>query len=112
MKLLRGTLLTWQYWLLTALGGAAFVVALLNIYLFQDSRSLREEISQRQQYINQTIQLSRLNNELIKSLAQLAVTNQDKQISDLLTSHGIVVTVNNTRSTEQKGGASDGVNSN
>ncbi len=112
MKSSRGTLLTWQYWLLTALGGVAFVVALMNIYLFQDSRSLREEISQRQQYINQTIQLSRLNNEIIKSLAQLAVANQDKQISDLLTSHGIVVTVNNARPADQKGGVSDDANSN
>lgn len=112
MKSSRGTLVTWQYWLLSGLGGAAFLVALLNIYLFQDNQTLREEISQRQQYINQTIQLSRLNNELIKSLAQLAVTNQDQQISDLLTSHGIVVTVNNTKAAEQKGGATDDVNPN
>jgi predicted Holliday junction resolvase-like endonuclease len=97
MKLSSGTLKSWQFWLLNVMGVLALVLVLINMTLFKENRELRNEINERQQFVNQSIQLSRLNNEIIKSLAQLAASKQDEQITHLLTSHGIKFTVTNQK---------------
>ena len=70
----------------------AFVV--VNIFLFLGNRTIQGEVNDRQQFINQSIQLDRLNRELIAALANLAARTNDDQVRNLLASQGITFTVN------------------
>jgi hypothetical protein len=85
---------SWFRWFLSGIAvlGLAFVV--INIFLFLGNRTIQGEVNDRQQFINQSMQLDRLNRELIAALANLAARNNDDQIRNLLASHGITFTVN------------------
>lgn len=85
---------SWFRWVLSGIAvlGLAFVV--INIFLFLGNRTIQGEVNDRQQFINQSMQLDRLNRELIAALANLAARNNDDQIRNLLASHGITFTVN------------------
>ncbi len=83
----------WPYRLLNGLGILAFILVVTNVFLTRQNQSLRMEINERQQYINQSIRLSRLNTEIINSLAELAAAKNDEQLKNLLASHGITFTV-------------------
>ncbi len=89
----RGSGLLWSVaaFAVIALG---FVVA--NIVLHRTNLALQEELAQRQQFINESIRLSRLNTELVQALATVAAQTNDQAIRDLLASHGITFTVNLT----------------
>lgn len=65
-----------------------------NIYLHRANLELSEELAQRQQFINESIRLSRLNTQLVQALATVAAQTDDQAIRDLLASHGITFTVN------------------
>ena len=80
-----------QFWLLTALGGLALILVLICTGLFFDNRATQAEVSARQQYINQTVQLGRLNTQVAQFLANLAVQNDDARIRDLLAANGITI---------------------
>ena len=69
-----------------------FVAA--NIFLHRTNLALQEELAQRQQFINESIRLSRLNTQLVQALATLAAQSDDQAIGDLLANHGITFTVN------------------
>jgi hypothetical protein len=81
----------WLYRLLVALSGITLVLVVVYIVLIQDNRSVQREINQRQQFINQSIQLGRINDALIRALATTAVSNQDDKLRDLLTQNGITI---------------------
>ncbi len=83
----------WPYRLLNGLGILALILVVTNVFLTRQNQSLRVEINERQQYINQSIRLSRLNTEIINSLAELAAAKNDKQLKNLLASHGITFTI-------------------
>jgi hypothetical protein len=85
---------SWFRWLLSGIAVLGLVFVVVNIYLFLGNRSIQGEVNDRQQFINQSIQLDRLNRELIAGLANLAARNNDEQIRNLLASHGITFTVN------------------
>ena len=61
------------------------------IVLFQDNRSVQSEINQRQQFINQSIQLGRINDALIHAMAATAVSDNDDKLRDLLAQNGITI---------------------
>jgi hypothetical protein len=61
------------------------------IVLVQDNRSVQTEVARRQQFINQSIQLGRVNEALIRALASAAVSNKDDRLRDLLTQNGITI---------------------
>ena len=84
----------WFRWVLSGIAvlGLAFVV--VNIFLFLGNRTIQGEVNDRQQFINQSLQLDRLNRELIAALANLAARNNDEQIKNMLAAHGISFTVN------------------
>ena len=65
-----------------------------NIYLHRTNLALQEELAQRQQFINESIRLSRLNTQLVQALAAMAAQSDDQAIRDLLANHGITFTVN------------------
>ena len=51
--------------------------------------SLRVDVSQRQQFIAQSMQLEGLHREIVTALASIAVRNNDEQLKGLLASQGI-----------------------
>jgi hypothetical protein len=81
----------WLYRLLVALSGITLVLVVVYIVLFQDNRSVQSEINQRQQFINQSIQLGRINDALIHAMAATAVSDNDDKLRDLLAQNGITI---------------------
>lgn len=87
-------LTTWQHRLLTAIGAVSLLLVLLNGTLFLTNRSAQAQVAERQQFIQQTVQLETLYREIVKALAELALKNGDNQILQMLASQGISVTPN------------------
>ena len=81
----------WLYRLLVALSGITLVLVVVYIVLIQGNRSVQSEVNQRQQFINQSIQLGRVNDALIRALATMAVSNNDDKLRDLLAQSGITI---------------------
>ena len=81
----------WLHRLLVALSGITLVLVVVYIVLTQDYRSVQTEINQRQQFINQSIRLGRVNDALIHILATTAVSNNDDKLRDLLAQNGITI---------------------
>ena len=82
---------SWLYRLLVALSGIALVLVVVYIVVIQDNRSVQSEVNQRQQFINQSIQLGRINDALIHALATTAVSTKDDKLRDLLAQNGITI---------------------
>jgi hypothetical protein len=76
---------------LVALSGITLVLVVVYIVLIQDNRSVQSEVNQRQQFINQSIQLGRINDAVIHALAATAVSNKDDKLRDLLAQNGITI---------------------
>jgi hypothetical protein len=81
----------WLYRVLVALSGITLVLVVVYIVVIQDNRSVQSEVNQRQQFINQGIQLGRINDALIRALATTAVSNKDDKLRDLLAQNGITI---------------------
>ena len=82
---------SWLYRVLVALAGITLVLVVAYIVLIQDNRSVQAETNQRQQFINQSIQLGRINDALIRALAAAAVDNNDDKLRELLAQNGITI---------------------
>ena len=82
---------SWLYRLLVALSGITLALVVAYIVLNQDNRSVQAEVNQRQQFINQSIQLGRLNDALIRALAAAAVEHNDDKLRELLAQNGITI---------------------
>ncbi|HTW70846.1 MAG TPA: hypothetical protein VME47_13230 [Acetobacteraceae bacterium] len=48
-------------------------------------------MNQRQQFINQSIQLSRVRDALVHDLAQVVISDKDEKVRDLLAQYGLTV---------------------
>jgi hypothetical protein len=81
----------WLYWIAVGLSGLTLLLVVVYIVLVQDNRSVQMQVNQRQQFINQSVQLSRVNDALIRALATAAVNNKDDRLRDLLTQNGITI---------------------
>jgi hypothetical protein len=81
----------WLHRLLVALSGITLVLVVVYIVLTQDNRSVQTEINQRQQFINQSIRLGRINDALIHALATTAVSSNNDKLRDLLAQNGITI---------------------
>ena len=86
----------WLFWTVTGLAALGFVLIVVNMVLFLGNRRIQGEVNTRQQFINQTLALDRLNREIIQALASLAARNNDDQLRGLLAEHGISFTVTPT----------------
>jgi len=89
----RGDMRTdgWLYRLLAGLAAVTLVLVVVYIVLIQENRSVQTEVNQRQQFINQSIQLGRINDTLIRALAAAAVDNNDDRLRELLAQNGIAI---------------------
>jgi len=81
----------WLYWVTVGLSGLTLLLVIVYIILVQDNRSVQAELNQRQQFINQSVQLGRVNDVLIRALAAAAVGNKDDKLRDLLAQNGITI---------------------
>jgi len=91
---------SWLYRLLVALSGITLALVVAYIVLIQDNRTVQAEVNQRQQFINQSIQLGRFNDTLIRALAAAAVEHNDDKLRELLAQNGI--TINPTTGAPEK----------
>jgi Tfp pilus assembly protein PilN len=83
-----------QFWVLTMVAALTALLTIANIVLFQSNRTIQTDVTSRQQFIQQSIQLEGLYRELIKALADLSVRNQDPELANLLGTQGISVPIN------------------
>ena len=81
----------WLYWGAVGLAGVTIVLVFAYMLLVQNNRSMQAEVNQRQQFINQSIQLGRINDALIRTLAATAVSSTDDKLRDLLAQSGITI---------------------
>ncbi len=85
---------SWQYTVLNAIGALALLLVLFNAVLFTKNRDLQQQVNARQQYLQQTTALEGLYRDIVKALAELAVSNNDTQLLEMLASKGLNVSVN------------------
>ena len=81
------------WWGATALSIAALILVVVNIVLAIGNQNRQADVNQRQQFINQSIQLSRANQMLINALAQAAAKNGDADIRKLLAAMTLLPTL-------------------
>ena len=74
----------WKFSLVTAIALIGSILVLVNVSFHRANRTLQADVAQRQQFINQSIQLARLNNEIIQALARLSAETNDESIRRLL----------------------------
>jgi len=72
------------------------LLVIVNISLFMSNRTLQNEVGQRSQYIQQSLQLEKIYQPLVRALADLAANRHDTQINALLNEQGISFTVTPT----------------
>ena len=81
----------WLYWLTVGLSGLTLTFVVAYMVLVQDNRTVQADVNRRQQFINQSLQLGRINEALIRALAAAAVSNKDDELRDLLADNGITI---------------------
>jgi len=82
-------MISWRKQLLTVLPILSLVLLLIGIVLQQSNKSLNKKFRERQRFIESSIRLSQVNNQLITWLAQLASAGSDLEIRALLNANGI-----------------------
>jgi type II secretory pathway component PulM len=79
----------WLERLLVAASGMTLILVVAYIVLVQDDHTMQAEVNQRQQFINQSIQLGRVDETLIRVLA--ANAGKDDKLRELLAQNGISI---------------------
>jgi hypothetical protein len=82
-----------QFLCLNALAAVALLLVVANAVLFTVNRRDQAELSQRQQFIQQTVPLEALYRDIVRSLADLAVKANDRAVLNMLGSQGIGVSI-------------------
>lgn len=77
----------------TYIAAVALVMFVVNAWLIHDTRATQLDVNQRQAEVNEGIQLSQLNNQVVRALANAVITKKDKQIQDMLQTNGITIDV-------------------
>jgi hypothetical protein len=81
----------WGYRIVLALSGITLILVLAYLSLSQQNRSIQAKVDERQQFINQSMQLGRVNEALIRVIASVAVNDKDDKLRQLLTQNGITL---------------------
>jgi hypothetical protein len=80
------------YWASVVLAVLTIVLVVVNFVVLSGNQTMQIEANQRQQFINQSIQLKRVDDLLIRTLASAAVNAKDDKLRDLLTQQGVTLT--------------------
>jgi hypothetical protein len=81
----------WFYRLMVVLAGLTLALVIAYLIVAQENRTVQAEVNRRQQFINQSVELARINDALIRALATAAVNKKDDKLRDLLTQNGITI---------------------
>ena len=73
----------------TILAVLTLLLVVVDIVVALGNQTLQTEVSERQQFITQSIQLEALNRQVISVLANMAVKTNDEQLKSLLASSGV-----------------------
>jgi predicted Holliday junction resolvase-like endonuclease len=76
---------------LSPLAVLILILVLVNVLLTFGNQSLRLQLAEQQQFINQSLQMEALHREIVQTLASVAVKRNDEQLKSLLASQGINV---------------------
>ncbi len=97
------------YWISVGLGALTLGLVVVNFAVLSSNQSVQAEVNQRQQFINQSNQLSRVNDVLIRTIATAAVNAKDDKLRDLLAQQGVSLTFTPGGSTPAPGSAAPAV---
>ena len=86
-----------QYWVVTAVAAASLAAMLASVTLGYGNAASRTEVNQRQQFVQQSVQLEGLYREIVRALAELASRNNDSDVKAMLQKHGITYTAQMTQ---------------
>ena len=85
-----------QFWVLAGVAILGLILVAVNIRLVVLNRDSQASISSRTQYLQQSVQLQNLYQEIVKAIADLAVRNKDEQLRDLLSHNGMSISTTPT----------------
>jgi hypothetical protein len=74
---------------LTPLAALILILSLVNVLLTLGNQFLRQQLTERQQVLSQSIQVEGLYREIVTTLATVAIKTSDQQLMSLLASQGI-----------------------
>lgn len=83
----------WQFWVTTLIAACCVVLMAAGVLLGRENQAARAEIGQRQQFVQQSVQLEGLYREIVRALAELAARNNDSDVKAMLQRHGITFNV-------------------
>lgn len=78
----------------TVLAALSLILVIINAGLVVRNESLQVNVTQRQQLINQGLEFARIRQTLAQLLGSLAVSKNDRDLTELLSRHGIAVSTN------------------
>ena len=81
-----------QFNLLTAASAVVLGLVIFNTAISTLNRDSQMDLAKRQQFVQQTVQLESLYREFVKSLAEIAIKNDDQEIVKMLAGQGINIT--------------------
>jgi len=74
---------------LTPLAALILILALVNVLLNLANQSIRMQLAERQQFVNQSMQMEALYREVMQALAAVTMKNNDPELKSLLASQGV-----------------------
>jgi hypothetical protein len=83
-----------QYWLVTAIAALCCVAMLASITLGYNNAKARADVNQRQQFVQQSVQLEGLYKEIVRALAEMGAHNNDGDVKAMLAKNGITYSAN------------------
>ena len=83
-----------QYWVVTFIAAACFVAMLVSVSLSYNNATARADVNQRQQFVQQSLQLEGLYKEIVRALAEMGARNNDGDVKAMLQKNGITYTAN------------------
>ena len=69
----------------------ALVLVVANMLLAMGNQSVQADVTERQQFIAQSIQLEQLNRQVVAVLVNMAMKSNDEQLKQLLAGAGVLV---------------------
>jgi len=86
-----------KVWILTGISAVTLVLALIDVAMTSSVRELQTDVGHRQQYLNQSVALGRLNSQIIQTLAKLSAQSNDEAIRSMLAKNGVTFKLNAPR---------------
>ncbi len=96
---------TYQYWVTLTAATLSLILVLATGMMVSSNRVLQMQVAERSRTIDEGMRLSQLNSQIAQAMADVAVSQKDEQIRNLLSEHGITITANNENANGAAGNA-------